>query len=503
MKTNGILLLFVSFLLLMSCTRDFREINTDPNNPGSVPASYLLTNTEKSMMDFRLFGSWSENFALLVSQYWAQSNNTSESRYLFFTGLADFFFDGFYSNGLLEAEEIIQLNTRNPIGPVSDNQIAIARILKVWLFQEMTDVWGPIPYSEALKGADNRTPAYDAQRDIYFDLLKELNESVAQLNPDAGSFGDADVIYGGNVAQWNKFAHALLLRVAMRMADAEPETARAAVEKAASGAFTSNADNAAFRYLPNIPNNNPHNTSRQYWGDAFHGLSNVLIDSTLLPLNDPRLFVFADPAKTSGAYRGRPFGQTSAVAASEISELYSQPSGALAVLGGAPFRPHDVLRPEAPGVLMNYAEVCFILAEAHERGWNVPGSAAEWYREGIRVSMEEWGITDATTVQTYLDQPAVAYETASGGWRQKIGVQKWIALFMQGIQGWTEWRRLDFDKLIPPVAGALADVGDSPSPLRLTYPSNEQTRNGVNYQAALGLLGGPDNLKTRVWWDVK
>lgn len=491
------------FSLSLSCTKDFKDINTDPNNPGVVPTAYLLTNAEKNMMDNLLFESWSGYFSLLTAQYWTQNNYTEQSRYLFSNGLSNFFFDFFYSDGLREADEIIQLNTSNHIGPVSENQIAIARVLKAWMFQEMTDVWGPIPYSEALKGADNRTPAYDAQRDIYLDLVQELKESIVQMDTGAESFGSADVIYGGDVSQWKKFANSLLLRVAIRMADVEPDSAKAAVEIGATGTFSSNDDNAYFRYLSVPPNNNPHNTYRQFRGDADHCLSNVLIDHTLLPLNDPRLSAFADPAISNGAYKGRPVGQSSAVAASESTELYSQPSGALAVLGGASFRPYDVLRPEAQGVFMNYAEVCFALAEARERGWNVPGTAADWYHKGIAASLGEWGITDQSVIDDYLAQSTVNYETATGDWKQKIGVQKWLALFMQGVQGWSEWRRLDFDKLIPPVAGALVDIGDSPSPLRLTYPTNEQTRNGTNYQAALDLLGGADNLKTHLWWDVE
>ncbi len=152
---------------------------------------------------------------------------------------------------------------------------------------------------------------------------------------------------------------------------------------------------------------------------------------------------------------------------------------------------------------MCYAEVCFIAAEAKERGWNLPGTAAEWYEKGIRASLAEWGVVDVAIQDNYLNQTAVAYATADGDWKQKIGVQKWVALFLQGSQGWCEWRRLDFQKLELPVDGAFLDIGGKPSPARLPYPTNEQTQNGASYQTGVSLLGGPDKLSTRLWWDVK
>jgi hypothetical protein len=118
--------------------------------------------------------------------------------------------------------------------------------------------------------------------------------------------------------------------------------------------------------------------------------------------------------------------------------------------------------------------------------------------------MQEWGVADDNVVANYLAQPEVNYATAPGGWKQKIGVQKWLALYMQGVQGWSEWRRLDFEKLEAPADGALGDTGPYVAPMRLSYPQSEQTHNAAAYfQAVADLLGGPDALYTRVWWDVE
>ncbi|MBK9110017.1 MAG: SusD/RagB family nutrient-binding outer membrane lipoprotein [Saprospiraceae bacterium] len=149
------------------------------------------------------------------------------------------------------------------------------------------------------------------------------------------------------------------------------------------------------------------------------------------------------------------------------------------------------------------AKFAFWLPKGIERGWSIGGTSEDWYNKAIIASFEEWGIMDVQMAEDYLKQTEVNYATAAGDWNQKIGVQKWLSLFMQGFQAWTEWRRLDFQKLEAPVDGAIGEIGMHPAPLRLVYPSAEQTLNARNYFKALDLLKGEDKLSTRVWWDVK
>lgn len=505
MKNIKYALVAMGLLISVSCGKNFGDINVDPNNPSEVPVDFLITSAEKAMAD-DIWDEWlNARFGLLVSEYWAQNNYTDESRWNFRTGIVNSYWAAYYSSSLRDLEEIIKLNNAGAAAgtPKANNQNAIAAILKVCVYHHMTDIWGPIPYSEALLGSENRTPKYDSQKDVYFALDRELQDAIAAIDESEGSFGSSDVIYGGDMTHWKRFANSLRLRIGMRMSDVEPQTAKSIVEQAAAGAFTSTGDNAYFTYLDGQPNNNPLNQDRINRGNADFCLSDVLIDKTLKPLNDPRLEVYADEKVNGGGYFGRPFGQTSSTAAGEVPEDYSQPSGAMAVAGAADFRSTDVLAASAPMILMTYSEVCFILAEAHERGWTVPGSAEEWYNAGITASMNEWGITDATAINDYIGQTDVSYTTAQGDWKQKIGVQKWLAMFMQGVQSWSEWRRLDFMKIEAPVEGALFDTGNSPAPLRLTYPSNEQTQNATGYQGGVSLLGGSDKLSTRLWWDVQ
>lgn len=504
MKNIKIKLAALALLLHFSCGKNFDDLNIDPNNPDQVPAEFLLTGAEKNLAD-QFAGGTHVYFCHLWGQYFAQNNYSEESRYLIRPNAINIFWTSFYADvlqDLAETRRLVQL--RPGLDAAADkNKIAVATTLEVLRWQEMTDIFGPIPYSEALKGAANRSPKYDSQKDIYTDLLKKIKDAAAAMDAGAGSFGSADAIYFGDVARWKKFANSLRLRLAIRLADIEPATAKAEFEAAIAGAFTSNDDNAYFHYLTGQPNNHPLNQFRVERGDADWGISNILIDKTLKPLNDPRLAAFADEKVAGGGYSGRPYGQSSGNAAGEAPDLYSQPSGAAVVREGGNFRALDILAPDAVARLMSYAEVCFIAAEAKERGWSVAGTAAEWYEKGIAASMEEWHAANPGEINAYLAQPDVNYATAAGDWKQKIGVQKWVALFLQGSQGWIEWRRLDFQKLEAPVDGAIFDTGDQPAPVRLTYPVDEQAQNGSNYNAALGLLGGADKLTTRVWWDVR
>jgi len=506
MKNIKIFLLSAFLLGSLSCGKDFGDINVDPNNPQVVPPETLITACEKTLADY--LSIYSLIPAELLAQTWASNNYTEFSRYIIDGGYSNAWFTQLYAGALQDLADIQTVVSEHPgLDAAADkNKIAIAKTLQAYTFQVMTDAFGPVPYTDALRGAAGRAPKYDSQKDIYLGLLRDLHAAIDLMDVSAGSFGSADIIYGGDVAKWKKFAHALLLRVAMRMSDVPDMAAmaQAEVENAAANAFSDNDDNASFKFLGGAPNNLPLNQQRIERGDADLGLSDILIDKTLKPLNDPRLPTFADEREAGGGYFGRPYGQDSGNAASEEPKLYSQPSGAAVVRAGrSDFKSTDVLRPDANACFMGYAEVCFILSEARERGWNVGSTAADWYEKGITASMREYGIEDQTTIDAYLAQPGVAYATAPGDWKQKIGVQKWLALFMQGLQGWIEWRRLDFDKLELPEDGAVGDVGSKVAPVRLIYPSSEQGLNSVNYNAAVGLLGGPDKLSTRVWWDVQ
>ena len=237
---------------------------------------------------------------------------------------------------------------------------------------------------------------------------------------------------------------------------------------------TSNDDNASITYLGAFPNTNPIHEDLVQSGRADYVVANTLIDK-LNAWSDPRIEVFAEPL-ANGTYVGGIYG---------TNNTYAQKSHVGDVF-------HD---PTLEGLILDYSEVEFLLAEAKERGLTVAGTAAEHYNAGITASMEYWGV-EAADITAYLANPAVAYGTAAGSWKQKIGTQSWIALYNRGFEGWSVWRRLDFTGFnVPP----LLQYSDIPN--RFIFPIEEATLNGTNLDAAIQMIGGADNVQTRVFWD--
>jgi len=480
-------------LSITSCDKKFEELNTDPNNAYTTSTSYLLTNAEKNMMDL----TWDEWFnsrrGNQLAQYWSSNTYSNESRYQFRIGITNNYWNLFYANSLKDLQEIIALNTGETAPNYirfgkNENQIAIAKILQSWLFQNITDCWGPIPYDEAFQGPENFYPAYNSQEEVYTRLLAALNEAIALIDESDNTVA-GDVIYGGNMTQWKKFANSLKMRVALRMADTNlAGEAQAAFEAAAPNSFTSNADNAIYSYLSTNPNINPQAEDYQTRNDF--AASNTMVDE-LSRLNDPRIGIYYEPAVATGTFVGEVYGLSEANAGQTSSSSVSQ-------------RGQSVLATDAPGVYLDYAQVCFMKAEAVARGWGLSGTAKDHYNAGIESSMDYWndGSVTAADISNYIAQAEVDYDTlmANGEtWQQIIGRQKWIALYMQGVQGWAEWRRLDFGILQLPADGPLDGTG---IPNRMKYPLDEQTLNAESYADGVAKLGGIDNQDTKLWWDV-
>jgi hypothetical protein len=195
----------------------------------------------------------------------------------------------------------------------------------------------------------------------------------------------------------------------------------------------------------------------------------------MLPLNDPRLPVYAQDR--DGEFIGGEYGTANTYAANSPA--------------GEAF--HD---PSLEGILMDASETQFLLAEAASRGIATPSSAEVHYNEGITNSLEYWGVAPAE-IAAYLAQPGVAYATAAGDWKQKIGIQEWLALYNRGYEGWTTWRRLDFAGFNVPEGLAETDI-----PRRMIFPIEEATLNPSNLDAAIGLIGGSDDVQTKVFWDI-
>lgn len=481
-------------LTTTACQTDLTGINVNPNSPTTAPAGALFTNATVAMIG-RFNGSFNTlSMTSLFAQHIAQVQYVDEDRGHIRSTTIDGLYAGIYVGELEDYQKVIGLGKTS----VSPNTWAPALVMQSWAFQNMTDLWGDIPYSQALAGdaGGSLTPKYDAQKDIYYGLLASLTSAAAALKTapatDAG-LGSADVIFQGDGSKWQKFANSLRARLALRMSKADP--AKAATELAAAiaaGVMTSNSDNAMMAWPGDGVFDNP-------WASNFgtrddHRMSKTLLD-TMNALNDPRVAVYAQPTVADPTkYTGLQNGLTNPYSA--FATTTSRP-GAIFYPGATSYGTFGTAAGKrTPSNLMNYAEVAFIQAEAAERGIGGVSGAASFYNAAVTASIQQWGGTSAQAA-AYLAQPGVAYAGGASG-LQQIGVQKWIALFTQGSEAWSEWRRTGNPASIKMGPNAYPDVLTVPR--RIPYASNEQSVNAVSLAAAIAVQG-PDNYATRMWWD--
>ncbi|MCU4156290.1 SusD/RagB family nutrient-binding outer membrane lipoprotein [Carboxylicivirga sp. A043] len=477
LQNKWLLTLGIVAALLTAC-RDFEEMNYDPNKTSEVPTSALLTQAQANLV-YNLNGEIAQLGAQYV-QYFAQLDYPDKSNYLD-EGVSSF--NGIYLGGLTDLKEIISLNTedlsKERVSQFGDNnnQIAVAKILSVWAYHSMTDVWGDLPYYQAIS-PDYLMPVYDTQSDVYDGLLSELNDAQALIDTDPVYELKGDLIFDGAMAKWDAFAESLKIRMAMRLTEVDDAKAKTLLQGVSfDNAFSTSSDYAHFVHLATEAEGNPLWIDNEVSaGGDYFACANTFID-VLNAVSDPRIGAFANPTANSGAYVGMVYGQEEAGNADDVS------------------MPGDQYASQtAPTILMTAAEILFAKAEAIQRGY-ITGDAEAVYEQAIRVSMEYNGVGEAD-ITTYLAQAEVQYDASN--WRESIGVQKWIALFNQGIQGWAEWRRLDYPVLSP-------GAGASPSatiPRRRAYSSNEYTTNRLNVEAAVARFSsGKDTFNERVWWD--
>lgn len=479
------------YWLLLACfvtagCNKLEDMNVDPTKPSTTDPAYLMTGAQKAAMDILYSGLQNGYIGAHYAQYWSGNTRTNDSQYLLDENNNTALWNTMYTVVLHNLSEIVRLARVNPpIDSSGNNQVAIAYIMRTWVLQLLSDCYGNIPYSEANKGEVNIRPKYDDARTVYTGLLDTLQQQLAVMDESLPGFSSGDVIFKGDVAAWKKLGHSLALRLAIRMADVDPATAKTVIEANYQYAFTSNEDNAQFQYLTTAPNKYPQNESERAILDFF--VSSTMIDY-MKSVNDPRLPIYARPAENTGIYNGMPYGMASSNPNKQSAEQYSWPGS-------------RIYAADMVGILMVYPEVEFILAEAAARGFAVGDDAATHYNKAVTSSLEYWGVTETGEISDYLAR--VPY--TAGDWKNVIGTQKWLALYPQGFQGWFERTRLDFKKpdgtpfFIAPLDGSL-DQNVSFVPYRLTYPTSEQLQNSANYQAAVSAIGG-DTKGTQLWFN--
>lgn len=457
---------------MASCTGDLTGLNNDLKSPEEVPPGTLFANASREFMDVNAGANQYINVFRVITQYWQQTTYNEESMYQFDTRSISgaWWRDHYYYTlqNLKACRAMVSLASADD--KVKKNQMATIDILEVAAFYYLVTTFGNVPYSEALND-EVAYPKYDDAAAIYTDLLRRVTEAHASLDPTGGSFGASDLLYGGDVAAWKKFAASFKLKMALLIADSDADAARTAAENAiTSGVFTSSDDDCKLDYLSAPPYANPVYEELVESGRADYVANRTIVDS-LKAFNDPRISRYFQPM-ADGSFAGAPPG---------TKADFDQFSPIGEVL-------HEA---ELPGYLLDYAEVRLLMAEAAQRGWATGGTAAEHYRAGITAAMKNWGVTDAE-ITDYLAQGKVAYDAAN--WKKCIGIQKWFAYFNRGHDGWTEVRRLDYP-VLPMPQGAISGF-----PNRYKFPVSEHNVNRRNYESAAQAVGG-DRVETKLWWD--
>lgn len=457
-----------------ACDKNLTAINNDPNNPTDVPPPSILPNALQAAVNGTIGSTW---VGIKMGGVWAQQMSEvqyrDEDKYITRPGIQDGTIWAQYSGPMEDFQKIIDKGTSSK----TPNWDAVGRILKSWDMAIMTDYMGDIPYSDALRGGDALTPKYDKQQDVYKGIFADLQKASAEIQPSGIGFASGDILFDGDMAKWKKFANSLMLRYALHLSKADATTGAAMAKAAvAAGVMQSNDDNAELMYLAGSPNQNPIFVDAKTRDD--YGMGKAFVDSMTV-LGDPRLPIFAQPAKSDGQYRGLAPG---------LNDGEGPPIATISRFG-ALWRSNGA----APIPMQQYAEVLFLQAEAAQRGW-ITGNAATFYNAGITASMEEYGI-DAATIATYLAQPRVVYNASTG--LAQIGLQKWFSLFMNGIEAYTEIRRTGQPNIVP----GLHAVIKTSVPSRIPYADNELTLNKANVDAAVTAQGfsSTTDMTTKLW----
>lgn len=518
-----------------ACKKDLIKTNTDPN-----AVSAQLFDPNNILTTTQLFYTGSSDNAIEVEeteiqgagcyiQHWASTSGYYfGDKYLLSPGGWGSFFDHAYTYGVKYAVDLYTLTSGKS---QYKNLHQISRIMKALIFERITDVYGDVPYFQAGQAYNQSIyfPAYDKQKDIYTDLLKEVSQATDSLDVNADK-PVGDQFYSGasdQIGEWKKFGNTLLLRMAMRLTKVDPATAKTYVQKVIGNTMTSNADNAILQY----GTNDPLTINRIYRGIGEDGaiqldgqISEAFID-TLKFHNDPRLPVLSyvypssfqpggDPSGGSSApadQHGLPNGYNTGSLAFGIQNYkgHTNPGGFPADTGylgsiSAYSRPSPIIfNSTAPALVLTYAESEFLLADAAKR-WGIGGDPATHYNNGVLAAitmLSAYGasgtISDADA-NTYLT--ANPYIDANG--LNMINTQYWIATFFNEYEAWSNYRRTGFPVLTP-VGAYPGSQSPGAIPRRMEYSTTEKQINPANYNKAVAGISGGDKITSRVWWDTQ
>ena len=512
LKYNLLALTAVCFSVT-SCDTDYIS---DPDNPEVAPSTHLINNAEFDIT-YELNDQWTAARGTLgFSQYWGQTFYTDENRFQLRPSQVNDFFNEPY-RALTDLKEIITLNTNPETSGLTsaygsnNNQIQATRILMAYTFSKLVDTFGPVPYwsygqqdnedFQALRldeGINN--PKYTNDEVIYEDILNELKEAASMMNTSETVFTEGDSYCNGNASEWIKFAHSLRLRLAAHIKNVNPTLAQQVYDESEALALTSNADNIEFTFGTNDITGGPWHQAFTVGARRDFAPTNSFLDLlynrvgpfTAAASKDPRVDMFFDARNDTPEIIGVPYG-------------FGDPATRAVIDEGIP--DSEIIKPNFTQPIIEYSEIEFIRSEFE--GWD-----QTHYTNGVQASLEKWGVSTADA-STYVGSlPAATEET--------VLTQKYISLYMDGLEGWTEYRRTGFPKTLTVPGdtyeyesededGNITTVtatfetkvpGLTEIPSRVTYPQNEQLLNNSNWDEAQNSLSEGDVMFSKIFWDV-
>lgn len=511
-KIKYIFTLMLSLHLLSGCDNGFDEINTNKVDPTSLYPAFQLN---KAILDLNYqdgFGTLQMlcyHFGIVQQIITPYGSSLAGGNYNQFVAanIAQVW-QNFYRNVV---KQIVDVSNATKDDPTMHNLHQFARIWKAYSFMILTDTYGDIPYTEAGKGylEEIISPKYDTQESIYKDILKELEEASAALDP-AKETVNTEILYGGNVVRWKKFGYSLMLRAAMRLVKVDPATAETYVKKAvAGGLIESNADNAMTRHSALYNNWIANHLAAREKTNFYLAAPFV---NFLKTNNDPRLksiairYVGATggpqqvPARASTDPEkqiGMPMGYDDV----SIRTVYER-EGVASLWDFSQVNLSTVLALDAPEFHVSYSQTQLLLAEAAVRGW-VSGSAADYFKEGVKANLEQMAVFGAASaiapadIQTYLNNHSLDASKAL----EQINTQYWVTSFLDGPELFANFRRSGFPALAKnPYPGSELQGEDFIR--RMPYPDSEVVVNQGNLNEAIARQGA-NTLSTRMWWDKK
>jgi hypothetical protein len=508
----------ISFCLLImySCTKRFDQLNTNPTSfsplpPAAIPKALARAQYEGVYGDPGGYELIHSLFTDLWSQYFADAGGAPTDRYAINQDWIISQWNLTYTVNWPTLKLVIDATEGKSLAAN-----AIAKIWKVYIFHQNSDIYGPIPYFQA--GLGTLSIPYDSQESIYIDFFKTLdsaNTALKTADTTQSPFGTDDMIYHGNIVKWMKFGNSLRLRLALRVSEIDPQMAQLQAEAAVANGVMLSTDDDAFVDVTSNPNSDNGLCDEAPWENMRMSAS---MESYLKGFNDPRMQQYYSPADQDGQYHGLRNG----LAPTDVTNAVvvgGQYNGAVNLSNINLIRWNPLTDGTTKLNVMYAAESYFLKAEGALNGWNMGGNAIDFYNQGIALSMQQWGITDNTVIlnyvngtstpaalSDYLNSPAVSnipvkFAPDAPTERQQISTQKWLAIFPDGIEAWAEIRRTGFPKLYPILHSDNPDVSTTDIIRRIPFLDYEKATNGAAVQAAVSLLSGPDKASTHVWWN--